>query len=225
MQKSGVLNKRQEVSISAIIAGLKRRAKILRWLGAFLIFISLVGLGVVYGPLIEAELTYQFSKTAPTSRLGSALRDMPNWQVPDTSYSLYIPKIAARARVIGNVDASNEDNYLAALKLGVAEAAGLAHPGQIGTTYWFSNSSDGPWNFARYNAVFYLLDRVENGDRVEVMYKDKLLRYKVTKVQILAASDTRYLIPQSREELLVLQTCYPPGTSWNRLVVEARPAY
>lgn len=225
MRKSGVLQKAQEVSISKIVTGLKRTAGILRLTGVILIFFSIIGLIIVYGPLFKAELRYQFSKTIPTSKFGSALRDMPNWQVPDTSYSLYIPKIAARSRVIDAVNVADETQYLAALKQGVAAAAGLAHPGQIGTTYLFAHSTDGPWNFARYNAVFYLLDRVENGDRVEVMYKNKLYKYQVVSKQILAASDTRYLVPQTSQEILVLQTCYPPGTSWKRLVVEARPAY
>lgn len=221
MRRSGILHKHEEVSISSIIASLKRTAIVLRWLGAALIFISLIGLIVVYGPLFKAEVEYQVTP----SKFGSALRDMPAWQVPDTSYSLYIPKISATSKVIGNVDAGSETAYLAALKLGVAEVAGLAHPGQVGTTYLFAHSTDSPLNFARYNAVFYLLDRLENGDRVEVMYQNKLYKYQIVSKQILAASDTRYLLPQTNQEKLVLQTCYPPGTSWKRLVVEARPAY
>lgn len=224
MQRSGVLDKKhKEVSISAIVAHLKRTAKLLRWVGAGLIVFSIVGLVIVYGPLVTAEVEYQVLP-AP-SKLGSALRDMPNWQVPNTNYSLYVPKIAARTQVIDNVNVANETEYLAALKQGVAAAAGLAHPGQVGTTYLFAHSTDGPWNFARYNAIFYLLDKVEGGDRVEVVYQNKLYKYQVVRKQILAASDTRYLIPQKQQELLILQTCWPPGTSWQRLVVEAKPVY
>ena len=117
------------------------------------------------------------------------------------------------------MDAGNPAEYNAALKLGVAEAKGLSHPGQKGTTYLFAHSTDSPVNFARYNAVFYLLDKLKVGDEAEVVYMGEAYKYRVVSVQILASSDTRYLVPQKEKELLVLQTCYPPGTSWKRLVV------
>ncbi len=101
----------------------------------------------------------------------------------------------------------------------VAEAANLSHPGQKGTTYLFAHSTDSPVNFARYNAIFYLLDKLVVGDEVEIVYMGKLYKYRVTSVQILASSDTGYLVPQKEKEQLVLQTCYPPGTSWKRLIV------
>jgi len=225
MQKSGVLVEHKEIAIAPIVENLKRTARVLRWVGALFIGISLIGLIIVYGPLITAEVEYQVSQKVPMkpSKLGSALRDMPNWQVPDMAYSLYVPKINARAKVVGNVDAGNEKAYLQALTEGVAEAAGLSHPGQRGTTYLFAHSTDGPWNFARYNAVFYLLDKVEVGDQVEVVYRNRLFKYQIVSKAILAANDTRYLVPQTDREILVLQTCYPPGTSWKRLVVEAEP--
>jgi sortase (surface protein transpeptidase) len=69
--------------------------------------------------------------------------------------------------VIANVDAGNEKVYQEALKLGVAAVAGLANPGERGTTYLFSHSVSNPINFVRYNAVFYLLDRLEIGDGIE----------------------------------------------------------
>ena len=107
----------------------------------------------------------------------------------------------------------------------MAEAAGLGHPGSGGTTYLFAHSTDSPINFARYNAVFYLLDKLEVGDGIEVVYRGKLYKYEVTKFQVLDAGDVRYLTPQRTEEILVLQTCYPAGTFWKRLVVVARPTH
>ncbi|MBI2587198.1 sortase, partial [Candidatus Amesbacteria bacterium] len=109
-----------------------------------------------------------------------------------------------------------------ALKMGVAEAKGLAHPGQIGTTFLFAHSVASPLDYARYNAVFYLLDKLVVGDDIEVVYKNKLFKYQVTSVQRLASSDTRYLRPQGDEALLVLQTCWPAGTRVGRLVLTAK---
>ena len=228
MVKSGTLYKRGgsksgELSVSRLVVKLKAVAWSLRWAGLVLILLAFGGMGFIFGPLAYQEARYYVQPPTAESKLGSALRDVPNWQPPNPAYSLYIPKIRAKSQVIGNVPVADEKAYLEALKRGVAEAAGLSHPGQPGTTYLFAHSTDSPLNFARYNAVFYLLDKLEAGDWVEVVYQNKLLRYKVVQVQILEANDTRYLTTGSPDEILVLQTCYPPGTSWRRLVVVAKP--
>jgi LPXTG-site transpeptidase (sortase) family protein len=69
--------------------------------------------------------------------------------------------------------------------------------------------------------VFYLLDKLSLGDAIEIVYREKLFRYKVAGSEVIAASDTKYLVNQKMTEKLVLQTCYPPGTTWKRLVVVA----
>lgn len=187
-----------------------------------------VGLGVIYEPLLVAQGRYVAIQhglvevepaTETPSKLGSALEEKPAWEVPDAQYSVYIPKIGAKANVITNVNAASETEYQEALKRGVAEAANLSHPGEMGTTYLFSHSVGSPVSFARYNAVFYLLDKLEIGDRVEVMYRGKLYKYQVNQREILKPDDVKYLRPQFTEEQVVLQTCYPPGTTWNRLYV------
>lgn len=78
-------------------------------------------------------------------------------------------------------------------------------------------------NFSRYNAVFYLLDKLEAGDRIEIYYKGNYYHYAMEKKEVLEASDLRYFIPQYQEERLILQTCWPPGTTKKRLVVIATP--
>ncbi|KKS32448.1 MAG: sortase family protein [Candidatus Amesbacteria bacterium GW2011_GWA2_42_12] len=222
--KSGTLHQGKELNVGKLILKLKTMAWGLKWMGALLIIIAVFGLIIIYGPLFKAETNYQIS-TNFKSKFADSLKPIPLWKVPDNNYSVYIPKIQATSRVIGNVDASNEKAYLQALKIGVAEALGLAHPGQKGTTYLFAHSTDGPWNFTRYNAVFYLLDKTEKGDIVEIVYKNKLYKYSVFSKSVLGAQDTRYLVPQDKEEQLVLQTCWPPGTAWKRLVVVAKPMY
>ena len=215
-----------EVSITAIVKYLKRLARSLRWSGWTLIVLAVSGLAVIYGPLAEVEVRYalnlQQKKAQPVSKFGDILEEWPSWQVPNPEYSLYIPKIDALAQVIPGVDAADEQAYLEALKKGVAAAAGMGTPGTKSTTYLFAHSTDSPINFARYNAVFYLLDKVKPGEKVEVVYRNKLYKYTVTSSEILPADDVRYLVPQNDEEKLVLQTCYPPGTTWKRLVVVAK---
>jgi LPXTG-site transpeptidase (sortase) family protein len=234
-----------EVKISWAVMILKLIAQVMSTTGLLLIIISVFGLVFVYIPLGIAEANYAFSKTQLAILVRNAekqawerkladenqklklagkpeITGLPSeWAVPDVNYSIYIPKINAISKVIPGVDAGDQKIYLAALKQGVAEASGLSHPGETGTTFLFAHSVGSRVDFARYNAVFYLLDKLTAGDRIEIVYQGKWYKYEVADREILDANDTKYLIPQTLSEKLVLQTCYPPGTSWRRLVVVA----
>lgn len=215
-----------EVSIAPIVSELKKIARVLRFLAYALIGLGVLGLIIIYAPLGEAEIKYEIkSRVLAPPPVPTALPAKPAWPVPDPNYSLYIPKLDAVSRVIPNVNAADEKSYQQALKLGVAAAAGLSSPGGRGTTYLFSHSVSNPINFARYNAVFYLLDRLVVGDDIEVVYLGKLTKYKVSGIEKLPPKDTKYLVPQQADEKLVLQTCWPPGTTLQRLYVIAKPVY
>lgn len=230
--RSGILyqpggKKSGELDVKSLVRKLKTLAWSLRNLGLVLILLALGGAGYILEPMVTQEIKYWLSPpqiAQPASKLAPATRELPNWQPPDMGYSLYIPKIGAKSAVVGDVDAGDEKAYLEALKRGVAEAKGLAHPGQLGTTYLFAHSTDSPINFARYNAVFYLLHKLVPGDEIEVVYQGELYKYRVSATQITSAKDVMHLTPQDEEEVLILQTCYPPGTTWKRLVVVAKRA-
>lgn len=208
--------------IAGAVGKLKRIAKALRWYGAGIMVLGAAGMIWIWGPMIMFNVQYSiFNKRSQNLQL-TTNNLQPDWEVPDEYYSIYIPKIGAVSRVITDVDANNKKEYLEALKLGVAEAKGLAHPGVKGTTFLFAHSVASPLDYARYNAVFYLLDKLESGDKIEIVYKNKLLRYEVQKKEIIKANDTKYLV-NGDQELLVLQTCWPAGTRAKRLVLTAKP--
>lgn len=139
-------------------------------------------------------------------------------------FSIAIPKIGANARVLTNVDPSNEKEYLSALQKGVAHAKGSAFPGLKGNIYLFAHSADNFWNVGRYNAVFYLLKELENGDDITVFFNGTRYDYDVSDKQVVDASDISHITSNiGQGEKLILQTCWPPGTAWKRLLVFARP--
>lgn len=142
----------------------------------------------------------------------------------DTNFSITIPKIGASAKVFPNVDPANENEFLPFLQRGIAHAKGTVFPGFAGNVYLFAHSTDNWWNVGRYNAVFYLLKNLTPGDDVIVFFENRRHNYIVSKVQVMDALDTSLIArPQTGEEQLVLQTCWPPGTTWKRLVVIAKP--
>ncbi|MEP7166798.1 MAG: sortase [Candidatus Woesebacteria bacterium] len=146
---------------------------------------------------------------------------------PDKQFQISIPKIGVNSKVIANVDASNETDYDAALKKGVAHAAGTGLPGEENkenkTIFIFGHSTNGTWNIARYNALFYSLKDMSVGDSMSVWFWGKEFHYTVSETKIVEANDVSFLIPQTTTDQLILQTCWPPGTSWKRFLVIAHP--
>jgi sortase A len=141
-----------------------------------------------------------------------------------TDFSIVIPKIGANAKVLPNIDSTNEKEYLSALLKGVAHAKGTAFPGLNGNVYLFAHSADNFWSAGRYNAVFYLLKELEAGDDVSVFFLDKRFNYVVYDKQVVDPEEVSHIQPNlGRGEKLILQTCWPPGTTWKRLLVFAKP--
>jgi len=143
----------------------------------------------------------------------------------DTDFSIVIPKIGASAKVFPNIDPSNEEEFLPILMQGVAHARGTVFPGQIGNTYLFAHSTDNFWDVGRYNAVFYLLKDLKKGDEVIMFFQGKRYDFVVNDSKIVDSSNVESIVnaQTSGVEQLILQTCWPPGTTWQRLLVFATP--
>lgn len=215
-----------------------------RKFGFGLVSLSFLFLFLTFGPMIRLELFYRLSNknavttqeiqiektvqaTIPTFTISDeAKRDLATKEAAqlgvDTNFSLVIPKIDAKAKIIANVDAGNETAYRLALKEGIAHLAGTAFPGEKGTIYLFAHSTDTLANVSRYNAVFYLLKELQPADRITVFYQGLKYEYEVSQRVITDSQDTSWLTPVG-EERLILQTCWPPGTIQKRLLVIAKP--
>jgi len=142
----------------------------------------------------------------------------------DPLFSILIPKIGANARVFPNVDPSNPDIFLPILQKGIAHVAGTFFPGQKGNIYLFAHSTDNFWDVGRYNGIFYLLKDLGKGDGVVVFYQNVRHNYVVIDSKIVNPLEVSYITQANTgKELLILQTCWPPGTTWQRLVVFAEP--
>lgn len=220
---------------------MSKRFKIIltvRFLGYFIFLSGLITFIFILGPLVKAEAGYRIDKTlgvkrtvpkiATSSEGGgpvsfAAVSSTENTIIPvSTEYGIVIEKINANAKVVAGVNPGNEREYVQALTQGVAEALGSTPPGQPGNLYLFSHSTDAPWNIIRYNAIFYLLRELEAGDKVIIFYANKRYDYIVFDKIIAKPDDISYLTNRYDSPILTLQTCDPPGTLLNRLVVRAK---
>lgn len=205
---------------------------------------GLIAFVFLLGPVITAEVVYRKDRILGVERTVANVtvsRDLnvtneiegpgsfsnveasENEIIPvSTEFGLVIEKINANAKIVANVNPASEKEYVSALKQGVAQALGSTPPGKIGNLYLFSHSTDAPWNIVRFNAIFYLLRELEAGDRVIVFYQDKRYDYIVFDKVVVAPEDISYLTNRYDDPVLTLQTCDPPGTLLNRLVVRAK---
>ncbi|NCO88354.1 hypothetical protein AUK04_02600 [Candidatus Roizmanbacteria bacterium CG2_30_33_16] len=220
------------------------RILILRIIGNFLILSSLFMIGKTFYQPAKEEVRYfvnqYFNKkyvvktdkmtfkidqnnNQPKGGLAKLLNVKP-FEVLTPEYpefSIVVPKIGANAKILPNIDPTDDKIYLEALKHGVAHAQGTVFPGEGGHIFLFAHSTDYIWNVSYYNAVFYLLYKLEKEDEVNIFYKGQRYVYRVTDKTVVDPSQVEYLTRKSNREFLTLQTCWPPGTTLKRLLIFA----
>ena len=221
------------------------RILILRTIGNFMLFSSLFMIGKTFYEPLKQEVRYfinqrvqkqyvvidslsfdQFKiedNTQQKGLLAKALNIKPvEALVPeDPNFSIVIPKIGANARVLSNINAAEQKDYLDALKNGVAHTAGTAFPGEGGHIFLFAHSTDYFWNVSTYNAIFYLIHKLAPGDEIDLFYQGQRYVYRVIGSEVVDPSEVQYLTRKTNKEFLTLQTCWPPGTTLKRLLIFA----
>jgi len=144
-------------------------------------------------------------------------------KVNSTEYSITVPKILAYAKIVENVSPFDSKEYLKVLENNVvAQAKGTSEVGSgIGkSTYLFAHSSSQGIASVRNNSVFYLLGELNNSDVVFVNRFGIIYTYQVYDQKIINVNQIEYLkYTDPEKEVLILQTCWPIGTDWKRLLV------
>lgn len=141
----------------------------------------------------------------------------------DRQFGIVIEKIGINAPVVADVAVSDESAYKESLKHGVAHASSSSYPSkEPGNVYLFAHSSLNFWELGKYAQTFNLLRKLEVGDKIHVFYEDTDFVYRVVNKEIYKGFNIYPLTRPVIEPLLTLQTCDPPGTTLNRLVVTAR---
>lgn len=228
------------------------RFLILRTLGNFFFLFAIFGVTATFGPALFFEVQFRVAQArgvrysiaetphaigvpapSPTeeptavSQFAQTLTgEKEQILTPkDTDFGIVIPKIGANEKVFANINAGSESEFLDVLQHGVAHAQGSVFPGMQGNIYLFAHSADNFWDVGRYNAVFYLLKDLLPGDAISVFFEGRRHNYTVDSSLIVDPENVSYLMgsQQAGKEQLILQTCWPPGTTWKRLLVIAKP--
>ena len=208
------------------------------WWGKLLFHLGntlLVG-GVLYGiylywPLTSAVIAYwQMTKSTPILPVPTIvpLTTFPTpivIEVGSTEYSITVPRIGAYAAIVENVSPYDQKEYSQVLKdrvVAQSKGSATAGSGKGSSTFIFAHSTEQGISLVRQNSIFYLLGELKNNDTVLVNRGGNTLTYRVYMQKIVSAAEIEYLkYSDPDREVLILQTCWPIGTDWKRLLVFA----
>lgn len=208
-------------------------------LALFVLVYSLFNILSVYLPIVWAEVKYSYSSLFDESyksrlrKLSGYVRNLTNKNEilsrplndlvnpVDRDFAIVIPKISVNKKVIP-VDISDKNEVEIALKQGIGWAKGTAEPGEFGNSLIFSHSASNNWNMLRYNAEFTLLNKLETDDIFTIFYRGRQMDFIVFNKEIVPPEDRSYITSVAEGRLVTLQTCYPPGSDANRLLVRGR---
>lgn len=189
--------------------------------GIIFVVVSVLIVIKIFYPIAKEEAKYQFSiKTENFGSEKSKENEKKEISPVDEEFGIVIPKINANVKIIPEVDSQNSLVYQQALTKGVAHAKGTAYPGEKGNIFIFAHSGADILEANKYNAVFYLLSKMEKGDEIFIYYEKQKYHYIVSEKKIVEFDETSYM-GETSEEQLTLMTCWPPGTTFKRLVIVA----
>lgn len=136
-----------------------------------------------------------------------------------TAGELYIGKLSVRAPIV--LPAVSLKAIHKSLGQGVVVWPGSGLPGEGGTMILLGHSS-APLSYrGRYGAVFSLLGKLEKGDRITVNASGRIFAYAVRDRIIIDPKKSRPDLAEDGSETLVLVSCWPVGTNWQRIAVRA----
>jgi sortase A len=135
--------------------------------------------------------------------------------------TLSIPRLGKKVPIIWN-SPYEDDAMLANLQKGVVHYIGTALPGEgKGPIFISGHSSYYWWDKGKYKTVFANLNKIENGDKIQIKYNDKIYTYEVFDKVVVMPENIEEL-QSMNEPVLKLMTCVPVGTNQKRLIIKAR---
>ncbi len=141
--------------------------------------------------------------------------ELPERAYKTNEYRISIPKLKIKnAKVI----IGGED-----LTKSIIHYKGTSVPGDLGQAVLFGHSNLPQFYSPNsYKTIFTRLPELEVGDRIEVEYDGVVYEFQVTSLRIVKPDDFSVLEQYYNYRGIRLITCVPPGTTWERLVVDAK---
>ncbi|MBN2307077.1 sortase [Candidatus Peregrinibacteria bacterium] len=136
-------------------------------------------------------------------------------------YKITIPKLNIINVDVGFANLYNEKEALSTLKNGLGNY--LNPPDSRKKTLLFGHSSGYSWDHSNYKTILREINKLQNGDRIYINYKEKGYVYEVFDSKIIPASQDHILVRNDNIHELALYTCWPPNSISQRYVVYGKP--
>jgi sortase A len=213
---SRVKNKVKEKSKSAKEYGSANRTRLAPLMTALLVVVFILILN--YNEVVVAQVKQYV--TPGTGQNSPTIID-PNSDVAiGNEPRLIIPKINVDVPVVYDVTTYDEAAIQAGLERGVVHYGNTPVPGQAGNNVIVGHSSNNFFNGGKYKFAFVLLEKLEIGDTFILNYEGKRYIYRVFNKVIVEPTDFSIIQPTPKPSTTLI-TCTPPGTSWQRLAIQA----
>ncbi|MDD4785269.1 MAG: sortase [Candidatus Shapirobacteria bacterium] len=203
--------------------------KYIFYIGTTIFLVAIVYLLYLYWPLGRSIITYNNIQKNEGSQMDKIKEEIikektEEKRIVKEEFSIRIPRIGAESEIKKNVSPYDKKEYLPVLEQDIiAHARDTSLPGENEKAmYLFAHSTRQGIQMVRNNSVFYLLGEMKNDDPIFITYNEKLYIYKVFDQKVVGSSEVEYLnYKQEGKEVLILQTCWPLGTDWKRLLIFA----
>ncbi len=177
---------------------------------------------ITYDEPSPGKISFPVNSAQPSA--GQEFYPLPMSEAVDTidaSYnagpdSIIISKLGVKAPLLW-ASGTTQKQLNESLNQGVILYPGSALPGQNGEVVLSGHSSIFPWVKTQYGQVFTLLDKLQAGDTVSLVYNHRQYDYQITGQEVLNPNQIK--ISDTDQPVLKLTTCWPIGTSAKRLVV------
>ena len=210
----------------------------LRTLSSFMIAAGFLLIWLSFGAILKDELWFYLKEargqelslfkrsedSVEDSVFARFLTSRPIFIEPvNKDFSIVIERIGVNAPIVADVSVTDEKAYNEALKTGIAHASTSKYPSnKPGNVYLFAHASINFWRLGKHANVFNLVRKLDLGDRIHVFYKGEPYIYEVVNKETMKGWNTYPITRSVVEPILTLQTCDPPGTTLNRMVVTAK---
>jgi LPXTG-site transpeptidase (sortase) family protein len=136
-----------------------------------------------------------------------------------------INAIAVQAPIVESYGPYGSD-YKEALSRGVVHFSYSAYPGEEGLSILLGHSAPPGWPDIRYDRIFTEIDKLKEGDVIEICYDNKKYNYTVINEEIgkeiyEVGEDVVSIFHEENKKELVVMTCWPPGSTEGRIGIRA----
>ena len=158
--------------------------------------------------------------------------DSPAGEIEAIDPTVTLTKVSSENKLIIpklNVDVPinfgiNIDDVMDAMERGVAHYrinGASAYPGEVGNFVIMGHSAGDIYSSNQYKFIFSGLERLEEGDIMYVHYNSVRYTYKMVGNEIIWPTEVSRLAMDTDKPMMTLVTCWPLGTSRQRLLIHA----